>query len=62
MTTKDPANQDDTPSEDRLQSERVPDWLASRLRRLNGPVMVDAVPSELLALLEQIESNERQSG
>ena len=40
-------------------NEQVPEWLASQLRRLNDQVMQEKIPEDLLVLLKQIESNER---
>jgi hypothetical protein len=40
-------------------SEQVPDWLASKLRRMNNQVVEESLPDELVALLKQLENNER---
>lgn len=42
-------------------AEQVPDWLASRLRRMFNEVMDEPVPDEFEVLLKQLEDKERGS-
>jgi tRNA nucleotidyltransferase (CCA-adding enzyme) len=39
---------------------QVPEWLAGQLRRMNDQIMQETLPEDFLALLRQIESNERK--
>lgn len=40
-------------------TEKVPDWLGGRLRRMFSEVMDEPVPDEFKALLKQLEDKER---
>jgi Anti-sigma factor NepR len=42
-------------------TEKVPDWLGGRLRRMFSEVMDEPVPDEFKALLKQLEDKERGS-